>query len=93
MHLEVVSLKLILCMEGFLAILTSVPGMYFAIVLFPFHLTVERCAAFLTSIFVILILSHMIFSFQSFTFRNTKEHRCLGALFNERSQMMLSFSE
>ncbi len=38
MHLEVVSLKLILCSENFPAILASVTGMDFAIMLLPFYL-------------------------------------------------------
>ena len=65
MHLEMVRLKLGLFIEGLMAGLTCVPWMHDAIMLLPFLFTVECFATYFT---FILILSHVIFSFQHLRF-------------------------
>ena len=89
MHLEVVRFKLIFFVEVFLAILTGISGMDLTVVLFPLHLILKGRAAFFTAVSVSLILSHTIFSFQRSRLDIRKSTKSLGALFNERLEVML----
>jgi hypothetical protein len=68
MHFEIMSFELFLFDEGFTAILTRVPGMNLAVMLFQFKFTVEGFTTFFTFILKIRILRHMIFSFQCISF-------------------------
>jgi hypothetical protein len=68
MHFEIMSLELFLFDEGFTAILTRVPGMDLAVMLFQLNFTLEGFTTFFTSILNVRILRHMIFSFQCIPF-------------------------
>jgi hypothetical protein len=62
MHLEVVSLKLFFSPELFAAILTGIPGMHLAVMLFQLHFTLKGFTTFFTFIFQLV---HTICSFQA----------------------------
>ena len=72
MHFEIVGCELRLCIELLLAILTGIPGMDFAVMLFPLHLSIKRRPTFLTAILFILILRHLNLSFQGISISQRK---------------------
>ena len=75
MHLEVMCFKLIFSVEVILAILTGIAGMDLPVMLFPLDLIIKCCTTFFTAVFIVLVLSHMIFSFTEVMFKTVLKYR------------------